>query len=118
MTEPINVTYSLETVLTRLEGKIDKLESRFDRLDEKVDALTVDMATVKTKLTTIERDVSDNKTALTSLAHEVADLKTTEIGKIKEEVANLKGFNAFVIPVIVAVITAALTTLGRFIPSP
>lgn len=44
--EPITVTYSLETILARIEGKIDRLDEKIDdvkieqvKLSEKVEAI-------------------------------------------------------------------------------
>jgi septal ring factor EnvC (AmiA/AmiB activator) len=45
---PITVTYSLEEILARIEGKIDKL-------DEKVDTLTVGLTTLTTKVEAIDK---------------------------------------------------------------
>jgi predicted nuclease with TOPRIM domain len=67
---PITVTYSLEEILARIEGKIDKLdeklegkinkldeklEGKIDKLDEKVDKLTVELTAMTTKIEAIDK---------------------------------------------------------------
>ena len=73
---PITVTYSLEEILSRIEGKIDKLDEKFtdklDKLDEKftsqinkldekltgkIEKLTVEVATCTTNINNLDKRV-------------------------------------------------------------
>jgi archaellum component FlaC len=69
---PITVTYSLEEILSRIEGKIDKLDEKLtdkidkldekftnqiNKLDEKIDKLTVEVATCTTNINNLDKRV-------------------------------------------------------------
>jgi len=93
---PVTITYSLETVLTRIEGKLDSLQ-------KDVTDLKVDMAEVKTELKSIDRRLEK--------------VEGTQDALIKD-VSDLKGAKSLIIPVVVAVLTSILTLLVRSIPNP
>jgi len=93
---PVTITYSLETVLTRIEGKLDSLQ-------KDVTDLKVDMAEVKTELKIIDRRLEKVEGTQDALIQDVSDLK---------------GAKSLIIPVVVAVLTSILTLLVRSIPNP
>jgi len=93
---PVTITYSLETVLTRIEGKLDSLQ-------KDVADLKVDMAEVKTELKSIDRRLEKVEGTQDALIQDVSDLK---------------GAKSLIIPVVVAVLTSILTLLVRSIPNP
>jgi chromosome segregation ATPase len=56
------VTYSLESVLTRIEGKIDSFEKRvderFDRLDERLTKLEIGQADLKGDVKALDEKIN------------------------------------------------------------
>ncbi|MCA2643278.1 MULTISPECIES: hypothetical protein [unclassified Microcystis] len=90
------VTYSLEAILTRIEGKIDQIDDRQTKLEvgqakliEKVEGMDKRLERLENEQSGLVRDISD-----------------------------LKGAKSLIIPVTVAIITAILTVFLRSLPSP
>ncbi|NCS79371.1 MAG: hypothetical protein GPJ17_20090 [Microcystis aeruginosa K13-07] len=90
------VTYSLEAILTRIEGKIDRIDDRLTKLEvgqakliEKVEGMDKRLERLENEQSGLVRDISD-----------------------------LKGVKSLIIPVTVAIITAILTVFLRSLPSP
>ncbi|NCR37514.1 MAG: hypothetical protein GPJ12_19560 [Microcystis aeruginosa S11-01] len=90
------VTYSLEAILTRIEGKIDRIDDRLTKLEvgqakliEKVEGMDKRLERLENEQSGLFRDISD-----------------------------LKGAKSLIIPVTVAIITAILTVFLRSLPSP
>jgi archaellum component FlaC len=92
---PITVTYSLEEVLKEINGKLDKIDTRLINLE-------IGQTELKTEVQNLKENVKDMKTVQNSLVNEVADLK---------------GVKSLIIPIMVAIVTAFLTLLVRFIPN-
>ncbi|KJH72281.1 hypothetical protein [Aliterella atlantica] len=44
------IEYDLKEILTRLEGRFDKLDTKIDRLDEKIDKVSEDLSSFKIKV--------------------------------------------------------------------
>jgi hypothetical protein len=57
------VTYSLEAVLTRIEGKIDSLQrdvsERFDKVDERLTKLEIGQAEIKAEVSGLQKRTDD-----------------------------------------------------------
>ncbi|MDB9426140.1 DUF4164 family protein [Microcystis aeruginosa CS-564/01] len=98
------VTYSLEAVLTRIEGKIDSLEKR---LDEKIDSLQRDVNERLTKLeigqTEIKGDIKALDEKINGLTARVAYQEFTNRG--------------ILIALVVAILGGAAKLFG-FFPNP
>ncbi|MFM6325235.1 MAG: shikimate 5-dehydrogenase [Microcystis panniformis] len=110
------VTYSLESVLTRIESKIDNLQRD---MDQKFDNLQRDM---DQKIDTLQRDVNDLKIETTEIKGEIKTLteKVEGIDKrlekvennyaiLVKDIADLKGFKSLIIPMVVAFLSAVVT---------
>ena len=121
------VTYSLESVLTRIESKIDNLQrdvnQKFDSLqrdvDQKIDSLQKD---VNQKFDSLQKDVNDLKVEVTEIK---GDIKTLDqkfetmdkrLEKVEDgyailvkDIADLKGFKSLIIPMVVAFLSAVVT---------
>ncbi|ACB53818.1 hypothetical protein cce_4470 [Crocosphaera subtropica ATCC 51142] len=95
MTEPSSITYSIAEMLKSIDRKLEALQ-------KDVTDLKIEVTEVKTEVRNLKENVRDIKTVQNTLVNEVADLK---------------GVKSLVIPIIVAVITAFLTLLARFIPN-
>lgn len=102
MTEPSSVTYSTAEILKGIQDKFDKIEGKLENIQKDVTDLKIEVTEVKTEVRNLKENVRDIKTVQNTLVNEVADLK---------------GVKSLVIPIIVAVITAFLTLLARFIPN-
>lgn len=121
------VTYSLESVLTRIESKIDNLQrdvdQKFDSLqrdvDQKIDNLQRDM---DQKIDNLQKDVNDLKVEFTEIKGDIKTLdhKFETMDKRLEKVedgyailvkyiADLKGFKSLIIPMVVAFLSAVVT---------
>ncbi len=121
------VTYSLESVLTRIESKIDTLQrdvnQKIDNLqrdmDHKFDSLQKD---VNQKFDTLQKDVNDLKVEPTEIKGEIKTLteKVAGIDKrlekvedsyaiLVKDIADLKGFKSLIIPMVVAFLSAVVT---------
>jgi len=98
------VTYSLEAVLTRIEGKIDSLEKR---LDEKIDSLQRDVNERLTKLeigqTEIKGDIKALDEKINGLTARVAYQEFTNRG--------------ILIALVIAILGGAAKLFG-FFPNP
>ncbi|EAZ89990.1 hypothetical protein [Crocosphaera chwakensis] len=97
MNEPVTVKYSLEDILKKIDGKLDRIEEtstqRFEKLesklegnqrdfDQKLDTLQTD---VNQKLDGFQRDVNQK---LDTLQKDVTDLKVGQ-AKLEEKVEGL-----------------------------
>ena len=121
------VTYSLESVLTRIESKIDNLQrdvnQKFDNLqrdmDQKFDSLQKD---VNQKFDTLQKDVNDLKIETTEIKGDIKtlDQKVETMDKrlekvednyaiLVKDIADLKGFKSLIIPMVVAFLSAVVT---------
>ena len=90
------VTYSLEAILTRIEGKID-------RIDDLLTKLEVGQAKLIEKVEGMDKRLER--------------LENEQSGLVKD-ISDLKGAKSLIIPVTVAIITAILTVFLRSLPSP
>jgi predicted nucleic acid-binding Zn-ribbon protein len=112
------VTYSLESVLTRIESKIDTLQRD---VDQKFDTLQRDM---DQKFGTLQKDVNDLKVEVTEIRGDIKTLSEKVEGMDKrlekvednytvlvKDIADLKGFKSLIIPMVVAFLSA-IVTLG------
>ena len=95
MTEPGSVTYSTAEILKNIDRKLEAIQ-------KDVTDLKIEITEVKTEVRNLKENVRDIKTVQNTLVNEVADLK---------------GVKSLIVPIIVAVITAFLTLLARFIPN-
>ena len=121
------VTYSLESVLTRIESKIDNLQrdvnQKIDNLqrdmDQKFDSLQKD---VNQKFDTLQKDVNDLKIETTEIKGDIKtlDQKVETMDKrlekvedsyaiLVKDIADLKGFKSLIIPMVVAFLSAVVT---------
>jgi chromosome segregation ATPase len=121
------VTYSLESVLTRIESKIDTLQrdvnQKIDNLqrdmDHKFDSLQKD---VNQKFDTLQKDVNDLKVEVTEIKGDIKtlDQKVEAMDKrlekvedsyaiLVKDIADLKGFKSLIIPMVVAFLSAVVT---------
>jgi len=90
------VTYSLEAILTRIEGKIDRIDDRLTKLEVGQAKLIEKVEGMDKRLERLENEQS---------------------GLVKDT-SDLKGAKSLIIPVTVAIITAILTVFLRSLPSP
>lgn len=62
---PVTVTYPLEEILARIEGKVDDLKKdvggKLDGLKSDVNDLKVGQARIEERLTAVEKDITDLK---------------------------------------------------------
>ena len=98
------VTYSLEAVLTRIEGKIDSLQrdvnQKFDKIDE--------------RLTKVEIGQSELKGEIKALDERL----TTEIKGLTARVANQEFTNRGILIALVVAILGGAAKLFGFFPNP
>ncbi len=98
------VTYSLEAVLTRIEGKIDSLQrdvnQKFDKIDE--------------RLTKVETGQSELKGEIKALGFKIEGIDK-RLEKVENEqsvlvksVSDLQGFRGLILPLIVGGISAGI----------
>ncbi len=112
------VTYSLESVLTRIESKIDSLEKRMDekidslekRMDERFDKVDERFDKVEDRLTKLEIGQADLKGDIKVLDEKVEGL-TVRVGY--QEFTN----RGILIALVVAVLGGAAKLFG-FFPNP
>ncbi len=110
------VTYSLESVLTRSESKIDTLQRD---VDQKIDYFQRD---VDQKFGTFQKDVNDLKVEVTEIKGDIKtlDQKVETMDKrlekvedsyaiLVKDIADLKGFKSLIIPMVVAFLSAVVT---------
>ncbi len=138
MNEPITVTYVLEEFLKELKQEIKDVNNKLDTMqrdfnskldttqkdfNNKLDTMQKD---VNNKLDYIQKDVTDLKVGVTEVGNIKKDIKTLkeDVKDLKkdqtfliQEIADLKGVKALIIPIIVAIATALLTLLFRLIPN-
>ncbi|AKV65442.1 MULTISPECIES: DUF4164 domain-containing protein [Microcystis] len=79
------VTYSLEAVLTRIEGKIDSLEKR---IDEKIDSLE---KRIDEKIDSLEKRIDEKIDSLEKRIDERFDKVEDRLTKVEIGQAELKG---------------------------
>jgi uncharacterized phage infection (PIP) family protein YhgE len=114
------VTYSLETVLERIERKIDDLQKeanqKFDTLqkeaNQKFDTLQKE---ANQKFDTLQKDMTDFKVGQAKLTEKV-DAMDKRLEKLEieqtvlvKDISDLKGFKSLILPAIVAVLSAIVT---------
>lgn len=58
---PVTVTYSLEEILSRIEGKIDDLKADGAKLSEQIKNLEIAQARIEERLTAVTKDVTEIK---------------------------------------------------------
>ena len=110
------VTYSLESVLTRIESKIDSLQRD---VNQKIDSLQRD---VNQKFDSLQKDVNDLKVEVTEIKGDIKtlDQKVETMDKrlekvedsyaiLVKDIADLKGFKSLIIPMVVAFLSAVVT---------
>ena len=109
------VTYSLEAVLTRIEGKIDSLEKR---IDEKIDSLEnrIDerFDKVEDRLTKVEIGQAELKGDIKVLDERL----TTEIKGLTARVAYQEFTNRGILIALVVAILGGAAKLFGFFPNP
>ncbi|MFM7878226.1 MAG: DUF4164 domain-containing protein [Microcystis aeruginosa L211-07] len=120
------VTYSLEAVLTRIEGKIDSLEKRLDekidslekRLDEKIDSLEkrIDerFDKIEDRLTKVEIGQAELKGEIKALDERVS----TKIEGLTARVAYQEFTNRGILIALVVAILGGAAKLFGFFPNP
>jgi dsDNA-specific endonuclease/ATPase MutS2 len=125
------VTYSLETVLERIERKIDDLQKdtnqKFDTLqkeaNQKFDTLQKEanqkfdtlQKEANQKFDTLQKDMTDFKVGQAKLTEKV-DAMDKRLEKLEieqtvlvKDISDLKGFKSLILPAIVAVLSAIVT---------
>ena len=102
------VTYSLESVLTRIESKIDSLEKR---MEEKIDSLQRD---VNQKIDSLQEDVNDLKVGQAKLTEKVEGMDK-RLEKVENEqytlvkaISDLQGFRGLIVPILIGAMSAAI----------
>ncbi|EPF18883.1 MAG: DUF4164 family protein [Microcystis aeruginosa Ma_MB_F_20061100_S19] len=120
------VTYSLEAVLTRIEGKIDSLEKRLDekidslekRIDEKIDSLEkrIDerFDKIEDRLTKVEIGQAELKGEIKALDERVS----TKIEGLTARVAYQEFTNRGILIALVVAILGGAAKLFCFFPNP
>jgi chromosome segregation ATPase len=120
------VTYSLEAVLTRIEGKIDSLEKRLDekidslekRIDEKIDSLEkrIDerFDKIEDRLTKVEIGQAELKGEIKALDERVS----TKINGLTARVAYQEFTNRGILIALVVAILGGAAKLFGFFPNP
>ncbi|MBE5228867.1 MAG: DUF4164 family protein [Microcystis aeruginosa PMC 728.11] len=120
------VTYSLEAVLTRIEGKIDSLEKRLDekidslekRIDEKIDSLEkrIDerFDKIEDRLTKVEIGQAGLKGEIKALDERVS----TKIEGLTARVAYQEFTNRGILIALVVAILGGAAKLFGFFPNP
>ena len=120
------VTYSLEAVLTRIEGKIDSLEKRLDekidslekRIDEKIDSLEkrIDerFDKIEDRLTKVEIGQAELKGEIKALDERVS----TKIEGLTARVAYQEFTNRGILIALVVAILGGAAKLFGFFPNP
>ncbi|MGK7957868.1 MAG: shikimate dehydrogenase [Crocosphaera sp.] len=129
---PITVTYSLEEILKKIDGNLDKLDTKLDNIeqkfdnkldnlekkfDAKFDKIEVRLTNLEVGQTKLNTEVQNLKeTDILNLREDIKDIKTTQ-NSLVQEIADLKGVKSLIIPIVVAVATALLTLLFRILPN-
>ncbi|MCA2660167.1 MAG: DUF4164 domain-containing protein [Microcystis sp.] len=120
------VTYSLEAVLTRIEGKIDSLEKRLDekidslekRIDEKIDSLEkrIDerFDKIEDRLTKVEIGQAELKGEIKALDERLS----TKIEGLTARVAYQEFTNRGILIALVVAILGGAAKLFGFFPNP
>ncbi|TRU91638.1 MAG: shikimate 5-dehydrogenase [Microcystis novacekii Mn_MB_F_20050700_S1] len=110
------VTYSLESVLTRIESKIDNLQrdvnQKFDNLqrdmDQKIDTLQKDVNDLKVEVTEIKGDIKTLDQKVETMDKRLEKVEDSYTVLVKD-IADLKGFKSLIIPMVVAFLSAVVT---------
>ena len=109
------VTYSLEAVLTRIEGKIDTLQQD---VNQKIDTL---QQNVNQKIDTLQREVNERLTKLEIGQTEIkGDIKTLDekINGLTARVAYQEFTNRGILIALVVAILGGAAKLFCFFPNP
>ena len=110
------VTYSLESVLTRIESKIDNLQrdvnQKIDNLqrdmDQKIDNLQKDVNDLKVEVTEIKGDIKTLDQKVETMDKRLEKVEDSYAILVKD-IADLKGFKSLIIPMVVAFLSAVVT---------
>ncbi len=110
------VTYSLESVLTRIESKIDNLQrdvnQKIDNLqrdmDQKFDSLQKDVNDLKVEVTEIKGDIKTLDQKVETMDKRLEKVEDSYAILVKD-IADLKGFKSLIIPMVVAFLSAVVT---------
>ena len=110
------VTYSLESVLTRIESKIDNLQrdvnQKIDNLqrdmDQKIDNLQKDVNDLKVEVTEIKGDIKTLDQKFETMDKRLEKVEDSYAILVKD-IADLKGFKSLIIPMVVAFLSAVVT---------
>ena len=110
------VTYSLESVLTRIESKIDNLQrdvnQKIDNLqrdmDQKIDNLQKDVNDLKVEVTEIKGDIKILDQKVEAMDKRLEKVESSYAILVKD-IADLKGFKSLIIPMVVAFLSAVVT---------
>ncbi|MFM7788525.1 MAG: DUF4164 domain-containing protein [Microcystis panniformis] len=98
------VTYSLEAVLTRIEGKIDSLQrdvnQKFDKIDERLTKVEIGQSEIRGDIKALD------------------DRLTTEIKGLTARVANQEFTNRGILIALVVAILGGAAKLFGFLPNP
>ncbi|MDB9390684.1 hypothetical protein [Microcystis aeruginosa] len=125
------VTYSLETILTRIEGKIDnlqrdvnqkfdKIDERFDRIDERLNKVEIGLATLTEKVVGMDKRLEKveneqvKSIGLVALTEKVGGMDK-RLEKVESEqatmikaISDLQGFRGLILPIIVGALSATI----------
>ena len=105
------VTYSLEAVLIRIEGKIDSLEKR---IDERLDQVDKRFDKIEERLTKVEIGQVELKGEIKALDERL----TTEIKGLTTRVAYQEFTNRGIFIALVVAISGGAAKLFGFFPNP
>ena len=98
------VTYSLEAVLTRIEGKIDSLQrdvnQKFDKIDERLTKVEIGQSELKGEIKALGFKVEGIDKRLEKVENEQSVLV--------KSVSDLQGFRGLILPLIVGGISAGI----------
>ncbi|MCP2728172.1 hypothetical protein [Limnofasciculus baicalensis] len=106
---PITVTYSLEEILSRIEGKIDKLDEKFTDKIDKLDAKFTDQINKLDAKFTDQINKLDDK--IDKLTVEVANC-TTNINNLDKRVEKLEGTQKNQIWTLITLLGGSLIAVG------
>jgi septation ring formation regulator EzrA len=89
-TTPIQVTYSIEDVLARLEQKIDK---RFDEVNHKFDEVNHKFEESNKRFDTLQKDITNIQVEIANVRGDIKALDEKFIGEIKTLNAKVDGLS-------------------------
>jgi chromosome segregation ATPase len=112
MSEQTTVTYSLEAVLKEIASNQKELNVKLEANQKETNA---NLKELNAKLETLAIGQARLEEKVNSIDTRLTKVETTQEFLVKE-VSDLKGVKSLIVPVIVAVITAAMTLIIKVIP--